>query len=448
MNVGESPIPFAPVYIGNATSGNTNVIVYTDSTGYFSYCGQFNSSNTVTAWLNAQWLGYQGYTATNTVLTLVGSTSANPTPGYFAVNCGGTGCADLWTTVTPWIGYYQNSTAYIRLNWGNYGPSAPGSYVLTFTFPSGVTPILSSIQNPGYTINGNTITWNLNASSTSFSMTDVINFSIPGGLLNGAQHYFTSTITPVGQTDCNDANNAGSLLQILGNSYDPNDKTVQRADMYTNSPFPVDYLDANVLDDLVYTIRFQNTGTAPAQNIYIMDTLSSNLDWSTFSLVESTHSMQVVNLGNGKMRFDFPQIWLADSTTNEPESHGHLVYRIRENSGCIPGVEIENTAHIFFDWNDAIVTNTTYNINELFEGLSEESTLNTKVYPNPTTNMITIELAGDFEFGLYDIEGRKVLSGTGSEMAQLQLETLNSGVYMLNVNAASGSKTLRLVKVD
>jgi len=448
MNLGESPIPFAPVYIGNATSGNTNVIVYTDSTGYFSYCGQFNSSNTVTAWLNAQWLGYQGYTATNTVLTLVGSTSANPTPGYFAVNCGGTGCADLWTTVTPWIGYYQNSTAYIRLNWGNYGPSAPGSYVLTFTYPSGVTPILSSIQNPGYTINGNTITWSLNASSTSFSMNDLINFSVPGGLLNGAQHYFTSTITPVGQTDCNDANNTGTLLQILGNSYDPNIKTVQRSEMYQSSPFPVEFLDANVWDDLVYTICFQNTGTAPAQNIYILDTLSSFLDWSTFELVESTHPMHVVNLGNGQMRFEFPQIWLADSTTNEPESHGHLVYRIRENTACIPGTEIENTAHIFFDWNDAIVTNTTYNINELFEGLSEESALNTKVYPNPTTNMIAIELAGDFEFGLYNIEGRKVLSGTGSEMAQLQLETLKSGVYMLNVNAASGSKTVRLVKVN
>jgi hypothetical protein len=448
MNAGESPIPFAPVYIGNATSGNTNVIVYTDSMGYFSYCGQFNSSNTVTAWLNAQWLGYQGYTATNTVLTLVGSTSANPTPGYFAVNCGGTGCADLWTTVTPWIGYYQNSTAYIRLNWGNYGPSAPGSYVLTFTFPTGVTPILSSIQNPGYTINGNTITWNLNSSSTSFSMNDVINFSVPGGLLNGAQHYYTSTITPVAQTDCNNANNSGTLLQILGNSYDPNIKTVQRSEMYQSLPFPVEFLDANVWDDLIYTICFQNTGTAPAQNIYILDTLSSYLDWSTFDLIESTHQMQVVNLGNGQMRFEFPQIWLADSTTNEPESHGHLVYRIRENTACIPGTEIENTAHIFFDWNDAIVTNTTYNINELFEGLNEESVLDTKVYPNPTTNMITVELAGDFEFGLYDIEGRSVLSGSGTEKTQLQLESLKSGVYMLNVSNNFGFRTIRIVKVN
>ena len=448
MNVGESPIPFTPVHLGNSTVGGTNVTVYSDSSGYFSYCGQFNTTNTVTAWLDAQWLGYQGFTATNTVLTLTGTAIGTPTPGYFPVNCPGVGCADLWTTVTPWIGYYQNSTAYIRLNWGNYGPSAPGSYVLTFTFPTGVTPILSSIQNPGYTINGNTITWNLNSSSTSFSMNDVINFSVPGGLLNGAQHYYTSTITPVAQTDCNNANNSGTFLQILGNSYDPNIKTVQRSEMYQSLPFPVEFLDANVWDDLIYTICFQNTGTAPAQNIYILDTLSSYLDWSTFDLIESTHQMQVVNLGNGQMRFEFPQIWLADSTTNEPESHGHLVYRIRENTACIPGTEIENTAHIFFDWNDAIVTNTTYNINELFEGLNEESVLDTKVYPNPTTNMITVELAGDFEFGLYDIEGRSVLSGSGTEKTQLQLESLKSGVYLLNVSNNFGFRTIRIVKVN
>jgi uncharacterized repeat protein (TIGR01451 family) len=448
MNAGESPIPFAPVYIGNATSGNTNVIVYTDSTGYFSYCGQFNSSNTVTAWLNAQWLGYQGYTATNTVLTLVGSTSANPIPGYFAVNCGGTGCADLWSTVTPWIGYFQNTTAHIRLNWGNYGPSAPGSYVLTFTFPSGVTPIVSSIQYPGYSINGNTITWNLNSSSTNFSMNDVISFNVPGGLLNGALHYYTSTITPVSQTDCNDANNAGSLLQILGNSYDPNDKIVQRSEMYTNSPFPVEYLDANVLDDLVYRIRFQNTGTAPAQNIYILDTLSSNLDWSTFQLIESTHPMQVVNLGNGQMRFEFPQIWLADSTTNEPESHGHLIYRIRENFGCVPGVEIENTAHIFFDWNEAIVTNTTYNINEFFGGLSKESALDLTVLPNPTSNFVNVELQGEFSYNLCDLEGRRVSFGSAKDTVQLQMNDLKSGIYLLHVNTTSGSETIRIVKVN
>jgi hypothetical protein len=121
MNAGEAPIPFAPVYLGVSPTSNSSVTVYTDSTGYFSYCGPIGTSNIAVGWLNSQWLGYQGYTSTSSLITLVGSTSSNNQPVFFAVNCGGTPCADLWTTVTPWIGYYQNTTAHIKLNWGNYG---------------------------------------------------------------------------------------------------------------------------------------------------------------------------------------------------------------------------------------------------------------------------------------------------------------------------------------
>jgi hypothetical protein len=32
---------------------------------------------------------------------------------------------------------------------------------------------------------------------------------------------------------------------------------------------------------------------------------------------------------------------------------------------------IENTAYIYFDWNEAIVTNTTYNLNENIMGIHE-----------------------------------------------------------------------------
>jgi hypothetical protein len=49
---------------------------------------------------------------------------------------------------------------------------------------------------------------------------------------------------------------------------------------------------------------------------------------------------------------------------------------------------------------------------------------------------------------LYDIEGRSVLSGSGTEKTQLQLESLKSGVYMLNVSNNFGFRTIRIVKVN
>jgi uncharacterized repeat protein (TIGR01451 family) len=449
MNAGEPPIPFAPVYLGVSPTSNSSVTVYTDSAGYFSYCGQIGTSNIAVGWLNSQWLGYNGYTSTSSLITLVGSTSGNNQPGFLPVNCGGTPCTDLWTTVTPWIGYYQNTTAHIKLNWGNYGPVAAGNYQLTLTFPAGVTVNTSSIQNSGYTISGNTITWNLSNLNTTFSTFDYITFQIPGGLVNGAQHYFTSTISPVNSTDCNSQNNAGSLLQILGNSYDPNDKTVQRPDFYWTTPISIgtEIIDAELQDVLTYTIRFQNTGTAPAQNVYILDTLSSNLDWSTFSLINASHPVQVFHQSNGLVRFEFNQIWLADSTTNEPESHGDLVYRIAEKSTCLAGCEIENTAYIYFDWNNAIVTNTTYNLNENIMGIYEDGINGWGIYPNPANNYLQIQGLETFNYEIHDFAGKSILHGDGTENEMLDITKLKTGAYFITIESENAElKVLRFVK--
>ena len=438
MDGGESPLMGAPVQLFDQPNSLTSVTVYSDSTGYFSYCGPItNTSSFILAQVSPTWLIYNGYTTLSTYVTLLGYTSPTVQPGNLAVNCGGTNsCADLWTTVTPWIGYYQNSTAYIKLNWGNYGPSAVGSYTLTFTYPAGVSPNLSSIQNPNYTISGNTITWNINNSAASFSSYDVISFSVPGGLINGAQHFFSSTITPTGAvSDCGTYNNNGSLLQILGNSYDPNDKNASTD--YMNENYPVGYLDPFADDILNYTIRFQNTGTAPAQNIYIIDTLSTQLDWSSFTLLEATHPIQVVNLGNGIMRFEFNQIWLPDSTTNEPESHGHFTYRIAEQPNNPIMSTIENTAYIFFDWNDPIITNTTFHQNMYLDHIDElKGTL--AVFPNPAQSQISFEINEPTLIELKDINGKTIFNQVVIPGQTIDIQHLDSGVYFIEGEQKKG----------
>lgn len=433
MNVGEAPIAGAQVQLFTQPNSTTSVTVYTDSTGYFSYCGPFvGNSNIILAQVSPTWLIYNGFTGSTSYTTLQGFVTAQVQPGMIAVNCGGTTtapCADLWTTVTPWIGYYQNSTAYIKINWGSYGPGIIGNYTLSFTYPAGVSPILSSIQNTNYTISGNTITWNLNSAASSFGNYDVILFSVPGGLINGAQHFFTSSIAPTGATiDCGTYNNTGSLLQILGNSYDPNDKNASTD--YMNENYPLGYLDAFFDDALTYTIRFQNTGTAPAQNIYIVDTLSAQLDWSSFTLLEATHPIQVVNLGNGIMRFEFNQIWLPDSTSNEPQSHGHLTYRISENANNPIMSTIENTAYIYFDWNDPIITNTTFHQNMWLDQIDE---LNggLAIYPNPAQTQISLGLTEPTQVLIKDVNGKVIFNEQVSLGQTINIQAFESGVYLI-----------------
>ena len=67
-----------------------------------------------------------------------------------------------------------------------------------------------------------------------------------------------------------------------------------------------------ILDELTYTIRFQNTGTAPAQDIYVLDTLDANLDWSTLKIKNMSHYMQLIDLNNCMYGFEFLQYILVD----------------------------------------------------------------------------------------------------------------------------------------
>jgi uncharacterized repeat protein (TIGR01451 family) len=144
------------------------------------------------------------------------------------------------------------------------------------------------------------------------------------------------------------------MLEVLC-AYDPNDKQT----------FPVGYEEPHFIEptqEIEYLIRFQNTGNFFAFNISVIDTISEDLDLSTFHLVANSHSVQTsINTETREVEFYFENIMLPDSNCCEPDSHGLISYFISPHQGLPHDTRIENTAHIFFDANPAIVTNTTWN---------------------------------------------------------------------------------------
>ena len=151
-------------------------------------------------------------------------------------------------------------------------------------------------------------------------------------------------------------------------------------------------------------------------------------------------------MGNGIMRFEFNGIWLPDSTSNEPMSHGQFTYRIRENAGNANMSEITNTAYIYFDWNAPIITNTTYNVNVWIEGIDEASDL-FKVFPNPTTDVLTIEASEAFSYSIYDLNGRSVLHGKGNSTEVISLHELMNGQYILSLTCGNSTRNLKVTKL-
>lgn len=147
--------------------------------------------------------------------------------------------------------------------------------------------------------------------------------------------------------------NYGSFLNVC--AYDPNDKQV----------FPLGYEEPQYIapdTTLEYLVRFQNTGNFFAFNVLIRDTISEHLDLSTFELRAYSHSVQTtIDHETREVQFFFEDIMLPDSTCCEEDSHGFVSFEIQPLPDLPHNTEINNTAHIFFDSNPAIVTNTTKN---------------------------------------------------------------------------------------
>ncbi|MEP7264617.1 MAG: T9SS type A sorting domain-containing protein [Bacteroidota bacterium] len=146
--------------------------------------------------------------------------------------------------------------------------------------------------------------------------------------------------------DNNSSNNNNSHCFNVVNSYDPNLKEVNKSSIKNNSS-----------EWLTYTIYYQNTGNAPARDIVINDKLDAGLDAGTLQILNSSHDPQI-HLYGSQLEFIFPGIYLFDSTSNEPGSHGYIQFKIKTKPLLAGGYQIKNSVSIFFDYNPPVITNT------------------------------------------------------------------------------------------
>ncbi|MDP4826313.1 MAG: VCBS repeat-containing protein, partial [Flavobacteriales bacterium] len=142
---------------------------------------------------------------------------------------------------------------------------------------------------------------------------------------------------------------------VLTCSYDPNDK-------YTEYPgYTDEHHFVNADDDLIYYIRFQNIGNAPANDIVIVDSLDIEmLDISTFMPIMGSHDHTTTIDTEGVVHFQFLNINLPDSTCCGTDSQGFVAFSIRPKEDVVGGDVIYNEASIYFDANPPIITNTTW----------------------------------------------------------------------------------------
>ena len=247
---------------------------------------------------------------------------------------------------------------------------------------------------------------------------------------------FTATVNPI-SGDHTISNNTLVFNDIIIGSYDPND-------IHVLEGYSIKLNAAN--DFLHYTVRFQNTGTANAINVLVTNKLDDNLDWSSFQLESTSHTGRVAIFDHNQIEFIFENIQLPDYTSNEPNSHGFISYKVKPKNSIIAGDEMANKAAIFFDFNPAIITNTVNTTIESTATVTNESFSNlVSIFPNPADNRINIKVNDQkiIKVMIYSKLGQLIATKTESNISYINTSSLSSGLYLLKLEDEKGNIAIK-----
>ncbi len=232
---------------------------------------------------------------------------------------------------------------------------------------------------------------------------------------------------------------------IVSNSFDPNDKT----------GYPLGYGNKHNIDqnqDLIYKIRFQNTGNDTAFTVVIRDTIDTRyLDMETIEFGASSHPYKPMLYDKNILQFTFNPIFLPDSFRNEIASNGFVQFRIKQKKDVPIGTKIENSAGIYFDFNAPVITNlATHTIAKPIFNTVKTIDLNNQtvlieVSPNPFETETTFNIKGNTPlsiggiFDLYDIHSRLIIHDNFEKNRYtLKRQDLKSGMYIFKIQTKEG----------
>ncbi|HEX8563662.1 MAG TPA: T9SS type A sorting domain-containing protein [Flavobacterium sp.] len=303
-----------------------------------------------------------------------------------------------------------------------------------------------SISEPGAVITANGFTYNysnLGPFETRI-MTVVMQVPTIPAVELGDMLTTNAEITPFAG-DLTSENNSSEVVQEVIGSYDPNDKAEAHGGDILFSDFSTD-------DYLYYTIRFENTGTASAINVNVVDVLNDQVDAESVRMVSASHPYVLDRVGS-QLNWKFENILLPPVTPGSEDGHGYITFKVKPVPSYAVGDIIPNTANIYFDFNPAIVTNTfmTEFVSSL--AVNEFKSGDFVVYPNPADAMLNVSLleAGTIrDISIYDISGKTIQSQPSSAMPVETIDVSNiaSGVYFIQVTTDAASKVVRKIVIQ
>ncbi|MCG2611427.1 T9SS type A sorting domain-containing protein [Flavobacterium sp. SM15] len=288
----------------------------------------------------------------------------------------------------------------------------------------------------------NNLTWNFAGlkpfERRSIYFTMKINASTDTPVVNtGDVLDYTATIT-TSATDETPNDNTFVLNQTVVNSFDPNDKTCLEGSTIAPS---------QVGKYVHYMIRFENTGTFPAENIVVKDMIDANMfDINSLVPMKGSHNYFTRISGN-KVEFIFENINLPFDDAN---NDGYVAFKIKTKPTLTNGDTFSNSASIYFDYNFPIVTNTAITTIQALSAQDFEFGSYFAVYPNPVNNVLNIETKKTIEISsinIYNTLGQLVLViPSAQNVRKIDVSSLSAGNYFIKINSDKGTANTKFIK--
>jgi len=347
-------------------------------------------------------------------------------------------------------GFGQTVIAYVF----NLG-AAPADGTLSFTHDSLQNFFTSIPSGYDYDEPSATINWAFEGLLPGTYEKFVIELNLPPTVALGTLINYTLVADPIA-SDFYPADNVEERVIAVTGSYDPNDKQVSPGGEGEEG------IITRADSILTYQVRFQNTGTDTAFTVVVTDEIDENLDISSIRPGPSSHPYKLNILAGNVLEFRFENIMLPDSFVNEPASNGYVLFDIKTKRDLVWGTKIENTAAIYFDFNEPIITNTT--VNTLLQPTNVKdqtaSDLPLQISPNPGSDLsilqFSLEKSTEVDLALYDTRGRLVTQylkkehlQNGIHQVRFEEVELPQGIYFVVLKTVDGMMGMeKWVKVE
>lgn len=399
------------------TSGSVSGNMTTDSSGNYSIPLQAGTHTITPISENPAY-----WTIFPSTLTVNFPAQTSPLTQNFCLTANGTH-NDLEVLIIPVTAAIPGFDTKYKIVYKNKGTAAQSGN-LVFNFNDNLMNFLNATISPDTQSTG-LLTWNftnlLPLQQKEITVTLKLNTPTQTPPLNGGDvlHY-TAQIN--GAVDETPADNTFTLNQTVVNSFDPNDKTCLEGPSISQT---------QVGDYVHYLIRFENTGTANAQNIVVKDEIDiTKFDISSLVALNGSHNFVTRITNPNTVEFIFENIQLPFDDAN---NDGYVSFKIKTKSTLNIGNSFSNTAKIYFDYNHPIITNTytTSVQNVLATAETDKENTSISVYPNPAKDVLNIRSKQEIiKAEIYDATGRIIssISVTGNSIS---VSELSKGNYIL-----------------